>query len=68
MEQPRKRTLAELETTLVALHRREMRLRSVLSSPVVSPEKRKDAREALEAILDETRVAEDAVTQLEAER
>jgi len=68
MEQPRKQNIAELETTLVVLHRREMRLRSVLSSPVVSPAKRNDAREALEAILDETRVVEDAVTQLEAER
>ncbi len=68
MEQPRKQTIAELETTLVVLHRREMRLRSVLSSPVVSAEKRRDAREALEAILDETRVVEDAVTQLEPER
>lgn len=68
MEQPGKQTISELETTLVALHRREMRLRSVVSSPVVSVENRNDAREALEAILNETRVVEDAVTQLEAER
>ena len=68
MEQTRKQIIAELETTLVVLHRREMRLRSVVSSPVVSLENRKDAREALEAILDETRVVEDAVTQLEAEQ
>ena len=68
MEQPRKQNMAELETSLVVLHRREMRLRSVVSSSVVSPENRKDAREALEAILEETRVVEAAVTQLEAER
>lgn len=68
MEQPGKQTISELETTLVALHRREMRLRPVVSSPVVSVENRNDAREALEAILNETRVVEDAVTQLEAER
>lgn len=68
MEQPGKQTISELETMLVALHRREMRLRPVVSSPVVSVENRNDAREALEAILNETRVVEDAVTQLEAER
>jgi hypothetical protein len=66
MEQPRKQAIAELETTLVTLHRREMRLRSVVSSPVVSPENRKDAREALEAILDETREIQDRVLKLEA--
>jgi len=61
MAQTRKQTIPELETTLVVLQRREMRLQSVLSSPVVSPENRKDAREALEAILDETREIQDRV-------
>jgi hypothetical protein len=65
MEQTRKRTVAQLETTLVILHRREMRLRSALASTYVSPENRKDAREALEVILQETRVIERAVLNLE---
>jgi len=68
MEQTRNHTIADMETTLVVLHRREMRLRAVVSSPVVSAENRKDAREALETILDEARVIQDALTQLEAER
>jgi len=68
MEQTRNHTIADMETTLVVLHRREMRLRAVASSPVVSAKNRKDAREALETILDEARVIQDAFTQLEAER
>jgi len=61
MEQDRNQTIAELETTLTVLHRREMRLRSVMSSALVAPENRQDAREALEVILEETREIEDKV-------
>ena len=62
----RSTTIAALETKLEMLHRREMRLRPVLSSSLVSPENRQDAREALELILRETREIEDKVRLLEA--
>jgi hypothetical protein len=67
-ESPNQTTIAELETTLVMLHRREMRFRSALSSALVNPENRQDARIALEAILEETREIEDKVSKLEARR
>jgi hypothetical protein len=68
MEQNSIQTIAELETTLIALHRGEMRLRSVLSSALVSPDNRQDARAALEALLEETREIEGKVRQLETNR
>jgi len=68
MEQTRPQTIPELETTLVMLHRREMRLRAALSSPLIAPDNRKDAREALEALLEETREIEDKVRKLESKR
>lgn len=68
MEQSYEPTIAELETRFTVLHRREMRLRSALSSALVSPENRQDAREELEAILGETREIEAKVLKLEADR
>lgn len=51
-------TTAQCETTLVVLHRREMRLRHMLSSAFVSRENRREAHEELMTILDETRRVE----------
>jgi hypothetical protein len=68
MAESRNPTIAEFETTLTVLHRREMRLRSILSSALVSPKNREAAREALEDLLKETRGIEDKVRQLEANR
>jgi hypothetical protein len=65
MEQHRRQTIPELETTLTILHRREMRLRSVLSCAFIDVDNRLDAREALERILEETREIEDNVSKLE---
>jgi hypothetical protein len=65
MEQSRKFEVVGFETVLVVLHRREMRLRSVLSSALTSPEDREAAALELETILQETREVEDKVTGLE---
>ena len=51
-------TAAQFETTLVVLHRREMRLRHMLNSALVSRENRQDAREESMTILAETRLVE----------
>jgi hypothetical protein len=61
-------TSAELETTLTVLHRRERRLRSVLSSALTSPENREEARVQLETLLHETREIEDKVSKLESRK
>jgi hypothetical protein len=68
MEQSRSQTIAELETALTVLHRREMRLRSILSSALVAPENRRDAHLELETVLQETREIEDKVSKLERTR
>jgi hypothetical protein len=68
MEQSRSHKIAQFETALTALHRREMRLRSILSSALVAPENRQDARLKLEALLEETRAIEEKVRKLEAKR
>lgn len=68
MEQSRSEKIAELEAALTALHRREMRLRSILSSALVAPENRRDAHLELETVLQETREIEDQVSKLEATR
>jgi hypothetical protein len=65
MEQHRRQTIPELETTLAILHRREMRLRPILSSALTSPENRREASLQLEALLQETRAIEDKVAKLE---
>lgn len=59
MENGHRLTGAEFETKLIVLHRREMRLRSVLSSALVSPENRQEASLQLETLLQETREIED---------
>lgn len=65
MEESRNQTIAQFESTLVVLHRREMRLRSMLSSALVSPENRQEAHLELETLLAETREIEDKVRDLE---
>jgi hypothetical protein len=50
MEKIRRQTSAELETTLIVLHRREMRLRPILSSALASPENRQEASLQLETL------------------
>jgi hypothetical protein len=65
MEKIRRQTSAELETTLIVLHRREMRLRPILSSALASPENRQEASLQLETLLQETREIEDKVSKLE---
>jgi hypothetical protein len=66
MEQNQNSTIAEFETTLTMLHRREMRLRSVLASALVSLENRQTAHLELETLLKETREIEESVSKLEA--
>lgn len=68
MEHIRRQTISELETAIVILHRREMRLRSALSSVLIDSSNRQDARKALEAILEETREIEDRVRKLESKQ
>ena len=68
MEQSLSQKIAELETALTVLHRREMRLRSILSSALVAPENRQDAHLELEILLKETRAIEEKVRKLEASR
>jgi hypothetical protein len=68
MEQGRSQEIAELETALTALHRREMRLRSILSSALVAAENRQDAHLELETLLKETRAIGEKVRKLEADR
>ncbi len=68
MEQSRSQKIAELETALTVLHRREMRLRSILSSALVAPENRRVAHLELETVLQETREIEDKVSKLERTR
>lgn len=51
MEQRHKQRIAELKERLAVLHRSKMRFGSLLVSSLVFPEKRKIAREELEAIL-----------------
>jgi len=61
MDDSRNRTIAQFETDLVVLHRREMRLRHMLSSAFVSRENRQAAQLELETLLVETRRVEDAL-------
>jgi len=71
MEQSRSQKITkidELETALTVLHRREMRLRSIISSAFVAPENRQDAHLELEQILQDTREIEDKVRKLETAR
>lgn len=65
MEQRHKQRIAELKERLVVLHRSEMRFRSILTSALVFPEKRRIAREELEALLKEIREIEETVRVLE---
>lgn len=58
MDESRNLTIAQFETTLVVLHRREMRLRHMMSSALVSRENRQDAQLELMTILAETRRVE----------
>jgi hypothetical protein len=59
MEQLSDSKITEFQTELVTLHRHEMRLRSILSSFLTSPEERHDAALELETLLQETRGIED---------
>lgn len=58
MDESRNLTIAQFETKLVVLHRREMRLRHMMSSALVSRENRQDAQVELMTILAETRRVE----------
>lgn len=60
--------IAELEETLASLHRREMRVRSVLSSALSSPQSRQEAYVELEELLKETEEAEEGLSKFEAVR
>lgn len=60
--------IADLEAEIVRLQRREMRLRSVLSSALASPEKRQSARVELEQLLEDSRDTEQRLSELEAKR
>jgi hypothetical protein len=65
MVKVRKAVIADLEESLVAIHRREMRLRSILRSALASSEYRKEARIELEKLLEETRAIQEKVARLE---
>jgi len=64
MEQDRSLKITGLKTVLAMLHRREMRLRSMLSSTLTSPEYRQEARSELETLLRDTRRIEDQISTL----
>jgi len=69
MAREQSQRVAEVEDSVVRLHRREMRLRSILKSALTSVESRRDASDELESLLNEIKLVEDELqTQVRQER
>ena len=64
MEKLQNTQVDELESSVARLYQREKRLRAVLSSAFTSRENRRDARDELESVLDETNTTENELLDL----
>jgi hypothetical protein len=64
MAQEQIQLVAELEATIARLEQREKRLRAVFSSAFTDHERRRDAREELESLLNEIVAVEDELLHL----